>query len=266
MKYCPNCGHEIEGHQTFCNNCGHKLTASEQNQTQSNTNESRQSRPTPVQRPNPQRYQSPYYPPQKDGMSTFLKVILIIISLVVLALLLFGAYYAYKTFIANNNEPVTSQDQNNGSNHSHPTGSSSSHHTNTARGPEISIYSDSFDKEFMKSSSKDGYDGVYEGMTRAEVENKYGRPSGDVYVSGDRYDKYGDLGVLYRDGQVRDVVVAPTNVSENDYVDHYGEPDDRRHNLLIYDAYKHNDFSVVVNIDDDGMVTSIENIDQLPED
>lgn len=68
------------------------------------------------------------------------------------------------------------------------------------------------------------------------------------------YDEYND---------VSQVITAPSNITEDDYIEHYNEPDYREGNTLIYDTYKDNDFSVLVTIRD-GMVLAIENVDQLP--
>lgn len=52
-------------------------------------------------------------------------------------------------------------------------------------------------------------------------------------------------------------------MSETSYTDVYGQPDNRENDNLIYDAYKDNNFSVIVVVED-GMVKAIKNVNQLP--
>ena len=47
-------------------------------------------------------------------------------------------------------------------------------------GPSIDVFSDDFDQGYMKSASTSGYRGVYNGMTREEVEDKFGTSNGSV--------------------------------------------------------------------------------------
>ncbi|MHB7918492.1 hypothetical protein [Staphylococcus hominis] len=101
-------------------------------------------------------------------------------------------------------------------------------------------------------------------MSRSRVETKYGQSNGTIYLHGSTYEKYGDLAILYDEyNNVSQVIIAPSSITEEDYIEHYNEPDYREGNTLIYDTYKDNDFSVLVTIRD-GMVLAIENVDQLP--
>ena len=42
--------------------------------------------------------------------------------------------------------------------------------------------------------------------------------------------------------------MAPNDISEDQFIQKYNEPDDRKPNQLIYDSNKDNDFSVLVNV------------------
>ena len=56
--------------------------------------------------------------------------------------------------------------------------------------------------------------------------------------------------------------MAPNDISEDQFIQKYNEPDDRKPNQLIYDSNKDNDFSILVNVKN-GKISVIENVDQL---
>lgn len=179
-------------------------------------------------------------------------MLIAILAVVILGLLVYGLYFAYKQFTSHNSSNVTTQSQ------------SSNTSDDNAHGAQIDIFSDTFDQSYIKAPSKNGYAEIYNGMSRSGVETKYGQSNGTIYLQGSTYEKYGDLAVMYDEyDDVSQVIVTPSNITEDDYIEHYGEPDDREGNIFIYDAYKDNDFSVLVTIRD-GMVLAIENVDQLP--
>ncbi|KAA9272596.1 zinc ribbon domain-containing protein [Staphylococcus epidermidis] len=245
MKYCANCGHKINNNQSFCNNCGAKLHDSQSNQ-QSNHNKIDKVRGVN------DRYTYHYRDNNQHKRSGFEKVLIAILAVVILGLLVYGLYFAYQQFKSHNSSNGTTQSQ------------SSNTSDDNAHGAQIDIFSDTFDQSYIKAPSKDGYAEIYNGMSRTDVETKYGQSNGTIYLQGSTYEKYGDLAVMYDEyDDVSQVIVTPSNITEDDYIEHYGEPDDREGNIFIYDAYKDNDFSVLVTIKD-GMVLAIENVDQLP--
>lgn len=257
MRYCTNCGHKINDNQSFCNNCGTKLHESQSN-TQSNTqsnqpnnqysNHNRIARDREVNN----RYTYHYQDNDHHKRSGFGKVLLAILIVAILGLLLYGLYFAYNQFTGHNSSNDTTQSQ------------SSDTSDSSSEGAQIDIFSDEFDQAYTKSPSTDGYAEIYNGMSRSGVETKYGQSNGTIYLQGSTYEKYGDIAVLYDEhDDVSQVIVTPSNITEDDYIEHYGDPDDRDGNTLIYDTYKDNDFSVLVTIKD-GMVLAIENVDQLP--
>ncbi|WP_367121235.1 zinc-ribbon domain-containing protein [Staphylococcus capitis] len=245
MRYCTNCGHKVSDNQLFCKNCGSKLSDSQYNQ-RSNSNKNVNDREIN------DKYTYHYHDDDQLKRSGIRKVLLAIFIVAILGLLLYGVYFAYNQFLANNSTHENTQ------NHSSDTSDSSS------EGAQIDIFSDEFDQEYTKSPSTDGYAEIFNGMSRSDVETKYGQSNGTIYLQGSTYEKYGDIAVLYDEhDDVSKVIITPSNVTEDDYIEHYGDPDDREGNTLIYDTYKDNDFSVLVTIKD-GMVLAIENVDQLP--
>ena len=70
----------------------------------------------------------------------------------------------------------------------------------------------------MKSASTSGYRGVYNGMTREEVEDKFGTSNGSVESLKWSYETYGDLAVAYDDNEVVSVGVAPNHISEDQFL------------------------------------------------
>lgn len=198
------------------------------------------------------RYTYHYRDNNQHKRSGFGKVLIAILAVVILGLLVYGLYFAYHQFTSHNSSNGTTQSQ------------SSNTSDDNAHGAQIDIFSDTFDQSYIKAPSKDGYAEIYNGMSRSDVETKYGQSNGTIYLQGSTYEKYGDLAVMYDEyDDVSQVIVTPSNITEDDYIEHYGEPDDREDNIFIYDAYKDNDFSVLVTIKD-GMVLAIENVDQLP--
>ncbi|MDT0738494.1 zinc ribbon domain-containing protein [Staphylococcus haemolyticus] len=261
MRYCTNCGHKINDNQSFCNNCGTKLHESQSN-TQSNQQGNQQSNQPNNQYSNHNRiardkevndrYTYHYQDNDHHKRSGFGKVLLAILIVAILGLLLYGLYFAYNQFTGHNSSNDTTQSQ------------SSDTSDSSSEGAKIDIFSDEFDQAYTKSPSTDGYAEIYNGMSRSGVETKYGQSNGTIYLQGSTYEKYGDIAVLYDEhDDVSQVIVTPSNITEDDYIEHYGDPDDRDGNTLIYDTYKDNDFSVLVTIKD-GMVLAIENVDQLP--
>ncbi len=255
MKYCPNCGNELKSEQAFCNKCGKSL-----NNQDKATSSASQNEQTNQQYPD----RNQYNPQQnKKTKKPIWIVILSIIFILLIAALLYGAYYFYNNVINNSSDDNQTTETNK---KSKDTSKSNDNASNDKKGsekaPTIDVFSSNFDQGYMKSASTDGYKGIYEDMTRKEVESKFGKPTGKVDGGQTYYEKYGNLAVLYSGDKVDRVGVAPSNVSEDDFTDVYNEPDERKGDELIYDSNKDNDFSVVVH-SKKGKITLIENMDQL---
>lgn len=242
MKYCPNCGNQLKEGQSFCNKCGTHIKQSNQNHS-------------PQSNGNHRNYQ--LYQQKEEKKPTGWIVLLSIVFVLLIAAVLYGGYYAYNHYVKNDDtEAESTQTTQTDSN------DSQSKSDSTSKGPRIDIFSSDFDKNYMKSASTRGYHGIYKGMTRKEVEDKFGKSNGNVEGSNYNYETYGNLAVAYENDEVVQVGIAPSNVSEDQFIQTYNEPDERKTNQLIYDSNKDNDFSVLVNTKD-GKVSVIENVDQI---
>lgn len=258
MKYCPNCGNEVKPGQAFCNKCGNTLKKeNKQAETSSQGKQATQSKQTYPDR-------NKYTPQQKNkNKKPIWIIILSIIFILLIGALLYGAYYYYNNVIKDNDsDNQTTETQNKSKDDSQSKESSSSESNSSEKAPTIDVFSNNFDQGYMKSASTEGYKGIYKDMTRKEVEAKFGKSSGKVDGGQTYYEKYGDLAVLYSGDKVDRVGVAPSNVTEDEFLEHYYEPDDRKSDELIYDSNKDNDFSVLVNVKN-GDVTVIENVNQI---
>ena len=69
----------------------------------------------------------------------------------------------------------------------------------------------------MKSASTSGYRGVYNGMTREEVEDKFGTSSSVESLKWS-YETYGDWLAVGYDNEVVSVGVAPNHISEDQFL------------------------------------------------
>ena len=213
--------------------------------------------------------------PDKRGGSKVWIVISTIIFLAILAALIFGAYKLYDHYTNKSNDHKQSQhaskkdSSKSKSSDSDDSSSDKDKKDDPADNPtdpdaaKVDVFSDEFDHNYMKAASKQGYNGINNGMTREQVEKKLGHPEGEVDGRDHVFKQYHDLAVYYNDDdEVEQVAIAPHNVSKSDYIDKYYDPDDHEGDDLVYDSDTTNNFSIVVTIDG-GSVKTIENIDQL---
>lgn len=249
MKFCPHCGNPVKKEQSFCNKCGKHLQTSTQRKSENQIEHMREQQ-SYISREERQDHDSTFYKGQKH---TGWLIVLSIIFVLLIAALLYGAYYAYNHYISDEKSHQTTQSQQS---------NESNRNRNQSTGPSIDVFSNDFDQGYMKSASTSGYRGVYNGMTREEVEDKFGTSNGSVESLKWSYETYGDLAVAYDDNEVVSVGVAPNHISEDQFLSMYNEPDDRNSSQLIYDSNKDNDFSVLVNVKN-GDVTVIENVNQI---
>lgn len=261
MKYCPNCGNEVRPGQAFCNKCGNTLKK-EIKQAEPSSQGKQETQATQSKQTYPDSNRYTPQPNKKDKKPIWI-IILSIIFILLIGALLYGAYYYYNNVIKDNDsDNQTTETQKKSKDDSQSKESSSSEANSSEKAPTIDVFSSNFDQGYMKSASTEGYKGIYKDMTRKEVEAKFGKSSGKVDGGQTYYEKYGDLAVLYSGDKVDRVGVAPSNVTEDEFLDHYYEPDERKSDELIYDSNKDNDFSVIAH-SKKGKITLIENIDQL---
>lgn len=138
---------------------------------------------------------------------------------------------------------------------------------------EIDILSTAFKQYYFSGNRANEFAGIRVGMTKNEVEKKFG-PS-TVKGEGAQYltdAKYGDIGVQYEDGVVKEFFINPSQkVAVDEIISSYGKPtvdmnqklkestDSNPMPILVYDGNANNGYAVTVVLDKiDGHVRLIE--------
>lgn len=113
--------------------------------------------------------------------------------------------------------------------------------------------SEDFHKSFMQKDTRDSYMGIKPGMTRAEVEKRYGSSNRVFHKTGMDYlyTIYGNLAVAYElkgnKEVVREIGVAPLNVDEQTFIDKYSDYDKNNDaGSYTYNTVKNNGFEILV--------------------
>ncbi|GEQ07948.1 hypothetical protein EQ029_01620 [Staphylococcus haemolyticus] len=122
-----------------------------------------------------------------------------------------------------------------------------------SQAPKIDVMSEDFHKSFMQKDTRDSYMGIKPGMTRAEVEKRYGS-SNRVFHKTEMdylYTIYGNLAVAYElkgnKEVVREIGVAPLNVDEQTFIDKYSDYDKNNDaESYTYNTVKNNGFEILV--------------------
>ena len=96
MKFCPHCGNPIKKEQSFCNKCGKHLKTSTQRKSENQIEHMREQQ-SYISREERQHHDSTFYKEQKH---TGWFIVLSIIFVLLIAALLYGAYYAYNHYIS----------------------------------------------------------------------------------------------------------------------------------------------------------------------
>ena len=128
---------------------------------------------------------------------------------------------------------------------------------------KINILSSDFNEQFMKKDNTSGFNGFNLGMSKNEVEKKFGEAQAVINLDIGEVYKYDNIGVYYGiDNTISTVYVLPTSLTVEDFVEFHGEPKFETEDQLIYDDNPNNGFSIIVNTRN-GMVDSIENTYQI---
>ncbi|UXR37941.1 hypothetical protein MUA41_00305 [Staphylococcus simulans] len=184
----------------------------------------------------------------------------IIIGMVLAVLLIaigVGGYIAYNSYANQDNNDsgnYTSSNQNdNEQGDSHSSDSST----------DVDVLSEGFSHNFMNSDVRDGFYGLAKGMSRDEIESKFGSSERMILASQFHAEKYGNLAVKYdSDDKAEHIFIAPDNVKKSEFTDFHGIPTLDSPGGMVYDDNPNNSFSVLITTQD-GMVTAIENADQI---
>lgn len=231
LKYCNNCGNKLQEVQRFCDKCGRGV-----NDTNNNVK---------------------LQPPRKNnGNKMAIIIITVLVFLILIAGLLFGAY---KLFWDNDNSKLNIY------NNSHQNGNSKSNSSSTGVSPSIDILTKSFNSSFLNEDNRNGYEGVNVGMSKDEIINKFGSSDGERTIAGATVEKHGNIAVHYDNGVVDRYFVVPSNdISIQQYTSYHGEETMKAdEGGLIYDDNPNNAFTIKVYVNEYGNVTGIESINQI---
>ncbi|RIM84430.1 zinc ribbon domain-containing protein, partial [Staphylococcus xylosus] len=222
MKYCNNCGNKLQEGQRFCDKCGRDVNGANNNVK--------------------------LQPPRKNnGNKMAIIIITVLVFLILIAGLLFGAY---KLFWDNDNSKL------NIFNNSHQNGNSKSNSSSTGVSPSIDILTKRFNSSFLNEDNRNGYEGVNIGMSKDEIINKFGSSDGEITIAGATVEKYGNIAVHYDNGVVDRYFVVPSNdISIQQYTSYHGEETMKAdEGGLIYDDNPNNAFTIKVYVNEYGNV------------
>ncbi|MBM6637834.1 zinc-ribbon domain-containing protein [Staphylococcus xylosus] len=231
MKYCNNCGNKLQEGQRFCDKCGRGVNGANNNVK--------------------------LQPPRKNnGNKMAIIIITVLVFLILIAGLLFGAY---KLFWDNDNSKL------NIFNNSHQNDNLKSNSSSTGVSPSIDILTKSFNSSFLNEDNRNGYEGVNIGMSKDEIINKFGSSDGEITIAGATVEKYGNIAVHYDNGVVDRYFVVPSNdISIQQYTSYHGEETMKAdEGGLIYDDNPNNAFTIKVYVNEYGNVTGIESVNQI---
>lgn len=231
LKYCNNCGNKLQEGQRFCDKCGRDVNGANNNVK--------------------------LQPPRKNnGNKMAIIIITVLVFLILIAGLLFGAY---KLFWDNDNSKL------NIFNNSHQNGNSKSNSSSTGVSPSIDILTKRFNSSFLNEDNRNGYEGVNIGMSKDEIINKFGSSDGEITIAGATVEKYGNIAVHYDNAVVDRYFVVPSNdISIQQYTSYHGEETMKAdEGGLIYDDNPNNAFTIKVYVNEYGNVTGIESVNQI---
>lgn len=238
MKYCNNCGNKLEDGQRFCDKCGKGVGYSNIN-TKSPT-------------------------PKNNGGKIAMIVITVLVFLLLVAGLIFGAYKLFwDNGNSNNNSGIQNKSsQNNGASDESYEGNEGG--SDSGDTPSIDVLTDTFNTNFMNQDHRQNFGFARLGMRKDEIEEKFNNTGEKVTIDGTAAVKYGNIAINYVDGNVSRIFVAPDDVTIDEYIEFHGEPtESTKDGVTIYDDNKDNQYSIKVYSDGNGKVKGIENVEAL---
>lgn len=261
MKYCPQCGSPLKENQHFCNRCGCDIQNFKYGYTQEN-------------------HYFPQEPKRKRQIWPF-----VVIAILVIAIIVSSCFTYYHFFLKGNEQaqskPTTTQhvakeEEKQGEHkisndpkkaekqRAEQEKEEKTDKDNAPQPPKIDVLSDDFQTTYMQKNNIDSFMGIKIGMTKDEVEKRFGKGKLMPHINGfdDDYIKYGNIAVIYNprthDNIVWGIAIAPDNVSEKEFIRKYNNYDQHSASgQYIYNNVKNNGFEILVT-PENGKVVLVE--------
>lgn len=253
MKYCPQCGSPLKDNQHFCNRCGCDIQNFKYGYTQENN-------------------YFPQEPKRKRRIWPF-----VVIAIFVIAVIGSSCFAYYHFFLKGNeqaqskpsttqhvakeeekpgehkisNDPKKAEKQRAEEEKAEKTEKADK--DSALHPPKIDVLSDEFQTTYMQQNNLDSFMGIKRGMTKDEVEKRFGKGELMPHINGfhNDYIKYGNIAIIYnprtQDNTVASIGVAPDNVSEQEFISKYNTYD--KHSAsgqYTYNNVKNNGFEILV--------------------
>lgn len=217
MKTCKHCGAPLEPYKRICPHCGHS------------------------------QFDTP--PPPKYNTSFMIKILAVIISLMIIAVIAGMIFIGVRLMHSHVNFDF------------HP--QNSEHNIPETQFQHVDVLSTDFSTHYMNTSRIEGYQNFQMNHTRARIESRFGKPEQTFTVNNIKIFRYGDMGVSYNNNQrVNHIWITPKNVSVQAFTEAHGQPDVYDGHAWYYDKNKHNAYTIKVYVKD-GQIVAIENIPQI---
>lgn len=158
----------------------------------------------------------------------------------------------------NKNKSSQNTSKQNSSSNSSSSGSSE----NASNPSHIDATSNGFYEDYFHHNHVDGYQEIHIGMSLDEVEQKLGHRTGKIDTIFGNADVYGNYGIVYSDDKVVNYVIVPSQpISKSTAHNVYGDPSDEDDSVLIYDNNKRNGFAIFGELDNNGQIKAIGQVD-----
>ncbi|MGV3244987.1 zinc ribbon domain-containing protein [Staphylococcus sp. 11262D007BW] len=259
MKYCSRCGNALKESQTFCNKCGRRL----KNDPKPPSRTARQQQVQSTQ------YHTPKVKKEKKQSKPFLIVILTLIFILLIAGLVYGGYKLLEgngiSINIGDSDTSTTSDNNSETSNNDETGANNGSSEGQYEKPDIKILSSYFSNEFMHQDRRNGFEGVQIGMSRNNLESRYGKADTTVNIAGVTAEKYGNIAVNYDNDTVKRYFIVPHSVKLQEYENYQGRSTmNAKEGGVVYDDNPANGFTIKVYTNEYNDITGIESVDQIP--
>lgn len=115
----------------------------------------------------------------------------------------------------------------------------------------------------MNEDNRHGYEGINIGMSKDDINNKFGTSDGNITIAGITAEKHSNVAVHYDTNKVDRYFVIPSyDISIQQYTSYHGETTMKAdEGGLIYDDNPDHSFTIKVYVNEYGNVTGIESVD-----